>query len=109
MYDSTVIESTVAEPLTNAALLAVVADPVRWALIDRLTRGTACACDLRGDPPLPPNLLSYHLKMLRDARLVTTARRGRWIDYTLADDALERLRAALPAGTVVPAEGTPCG
>ena len=44
-------------------------------------------CDLQERVPVAANLLSYHLKVLRDAGLVTTARRGRWIDYTLADDA----------------------
>jgi ArsR family transcriptional regulator len=34
--------------------------------------------------------------VLRDAGLVTAARRGRWMDYTLANDALDRLHAALP-------------
>jgi len=35
--------------------------------------------------------------VLRDAGLVTTRRRGRWIDYTLAEDARARLEAALPS------------
>jgi DNA-binding transcriptional ArsR family regulator len=51
-----------------------------------------------------PNLLSYHLRVLREARLVTATRRGRWIDYALADDALDRLHAALPV-----AAGSACG
>jgi ArsR family transcriptional regulator len=46
--------------------------------------------------PIAANLLSYHLKVLRGAGLVTTSRRGRWVDYALADDAFERLVAALP-------------
>ena len=41
-------------------------------------------------------LLAYHLRVLREAGLVTTPRRGRWIDYALAADALDRLHAALP-------------
>lgn len=99
------VESTLAEPTplggidTRAELLAVVADPVRLWLLDRLaTHGTRCVCDLQPDPPIAGNLLSYHLKVLRDADLVTTARRGRWVDYTLAADALERLGRALPGG-----------
>jgi ArsR family transcriptional regulator len=43
-----------------------------------------------------PNVLSYHLKVLREAGLVTATRRGRWVDYELTPDALDRLRAALP-------------
>ncbi|MCV2395671.1 metalloregulator ArsR/SmtB family transcription factor [Actinotalea sp. M2MS4P-6] len=77
-------------------LLTAVADPVRWAVLERLGDGTRCVCDLRAQVPVAANLLSYHLKVLRDAGLVTTARRGRWVDYTLAPDAQERLTAALP-------------
>lgn len=42
------------------------------------------------------NLLSYHLKVLREAGLVTASRRGRWVDYSLAADALDRLASAIP-------------
>lgn len=75
----------------------MVADPIRLQVIDRLAReGTRCVCDLQPEPSVPDNKLSYHLKVLRDAGLVTASRRGRWMDYTLTDDALERLHAALP-------------
>ena len=81
----------------DAELLAAVADPNRLQIIHRLVdEGTRCVCELQPDPPLPGNQLSYHLRVLRDAGLVTAARRGRWMDYSLADDALARLHAALP-------------
>ncbi len=79
-------------------LLQAVADPVRWAVLEELGTATRCVCDLRERVPVPANLLSYHLKVLRDAGLVTASRRGRWIDYTLADDARRRMQAALPGG-----------
>lgn len=79
-------------------LLQAVADPVRWAVLEELGDGTRCVCDIRARVPVPANLLSYHLKVLRDAGLVTARRRGRWIDYALADDAGDRVRAALPVG-----------
>lgn len=77
-------------------LLAVVADPIRWRVLDRLTCGQACACDLQAVTGVAPNLLSYHLKVLREAGLVTASRRGRWIDYRLAEGALARMGQALP-------------
>ena len=80
----------------DLALLQAVADPVRWAVLDALAGGQMCVCDLQLRVPIPGNLLSYHLKVLRDVGLVTSSRRGRWIDYTLADDTLARLRSALP-------------
>jgi ArsR family transcriptional regulator len=78
------------------ALLTAAADRVRWTILRRLTAGQACVCDLQAEVSVAPNLLSYHLKVLRDAGLVTFTRRGRWVDYRLAEDAMERLRAALP-------------
>ncbi len=84
----------------SVSLLAAVADPVRWLVLTRLAGGQACVCELQRQVPIAANLLSYHLKVLRDAGLVTTSRRGRWIDYALADDAQALLRAALPGGAV---------
>jgi len=81
----------------SVALLTAAADPVRWAILRRLAAGKACVCDLQGEVAVAPNLLSYHLKVLREAGLVTSSRRGRWIDYEIADDAVDRLRTALPA------------
>jgi ArsR family transcriptional regulator len=102
---SKILETTAVEA---AGLLAAVADPVRWRLLAHLTDATpTCVCDLQQVATVAPNLLSYHLKVLREAGLVTTARRGRWVDYTIAPDALVRLRAALPAPTIAPATDTP--
>ena len=81
----------------SLALLSAVADPVRWTVLSHLTqRGTSCVCDLQERVPVAANLLSYHLKVLRDAGLVTSSRRGRWIDYSLAEGASRRLAEALP-------------
>ena len=80
------------------ALLTAVADPVRWTVLQRLADAPSCVCNLQPPVPIAANLLSYHLKVLRESGLVTTSRRGRWVDYALAEDALDRLRAALPGG-----------
>lgn len=78
------------------AVLQAVADPIRWAVLEALVGIDRCVCDLQARVPVAGNLLSYHLKVLRDAGLVTTSRRGRWVDYALAEDAHERMRGALP-------------
>ncbi|MBI4899694.1 MAG: helix-turn-helix transcriptional regulator [Actinobacteria bacterium] len=77
-------------------MLAAVADPVRLELLHLLVGRTRCVCDLQPEPPIPGNLLSYHLKVLREAGLIEGTRRGRWVDYSLTEDAMERLHAALP-------------
>ena len=92
MGDSRSTEQRVAA----ATLLTAVADPIRLQLLHLLVGQTRCVCDLQPEPAIPGNLLSYHLKVLREAGLIEGARRGRWIDYSLTDGALERLHAALP-------------
>ena len=86
----------IADPADAVGLLQAVADPVRWTVLDALAGGELCVCQIQERLPIAPNLLSYHLKVLRDAGLVTTSRRGRWVDYALAEGAVERLCAALP-------------
>lgn len=103
----TIADVTAPGATAGAALLQVVADPVRWAVLQRLSDGTRCVCDLQEHVAVAANLLSYHLRVLREAGLVTTARRGRWVDYTLAPDAAERVAAAMPwAGATT---ATTCG
>ena len=81
-------------------MLKAVADPVRWAVLAMLADAPRCVCKLQEQIPIAGNLLSYHLKVLREAGLVATSRRGRWVDYALANDAAERMRAALPGAQV---------
>ena len=83
-------EATAARLDTSVALLQAAADPIRWTVLQRLSSSAACVCNLQEQVPIAANLLSYHLKVLRDVGLVTTSRRGRWIDYALAEDALDR-------------------
>lgn len=80
----------------DAALLSAIADPLRLQLITQLAAGPACVCNLTTEPEIPGNLMSYHLKVLREAGLIVGTRRGRWIDYALTDGALDRLALALP-------------
>ena len=90
-----------AEQATPLALrFKALGDPGRLRLLSLIAAhesGEACVCDLTGPVGLSQPTVSHHLKVLREAGLVTATRRGRWIDYALADDALDRLHAALPA------------
>jgi len=100
MTDSIHIEVTthvVVEPLT---VLQAVADPVRWSVLAMLVEAPRCVCKLQEQIPIAGNLLSYHLKVLREAGLVTTSRRGRWVDYALAPGSPVSMRAALPGASV---------
>ena len=64
------------------------------------TRQAISACLLAEVAEVSPALLSHHLKVLREAGLITGTRRGRWIDYTLDADAMAGLAAGLESRTV---------
>lgn len=74
-----------------------LSDPTRLRILGLLEGGTRCVCEIQNDlSEVAPNLLSHHLRVLREAGLVHAVRRGRWVDYSLNAEALERLRKAIP-------------
>lgn len=92
---STSIESTSIEE--RAAVLSLLADPTRLRILDGLSDEMKCVCELQDMiPGVAANLLSYHLRVLREAGLIEATRRGRWVDYRLAGDAGAVIRRALP-------------
>jgi len=94
--DAAVLDAAVVDEGSSLAVLQAVADPVRWTIMHTLAARPSCVCNLQEHVPIAANLLSYHLKVLREAGLVTSEKRGRWVDYALAPDASARMRAALP-------------
>ncbi len=73
-------------------------DPIRLAILVILETGTRCVCDIQSSlSDVAPNLLSHHLRVLREAGLVQVERRGRWMDYRLDLTGLERLRQTIPS------------
>ncbi|HVE97164.1 MAG TPA: metalloregulator ArsR/SmtB family transcription factor [Pseudonocardiaceae bacterium] len=96
------------EPLSaeEAAELArvfkAIADPVRLRLLSLIAShagGEACVCDLTGAFALTGPTISHHLKVLREAGLVDSQRRGTWIYYRVQPDLLAQLSAVLVRDT----------
>jgi len=67
----------------------------RLRLLQRLRGGEQCVCDLTEELESRQSLLSFHLRTLKDAGLVTDRRDGRWVYYAINPDGLEALRRAL--------------
>ena len=79
-------------------LLKALADPVRLRLVSLLATaegGAVCACDLVEPVGKSQPTVSHHLKVLVEAGLATSERRGRNVWYAVVPGALESLRAAL--------------
>jgi ArsR family transcriptional regulator, arsenate/arsenite/antimonite-responsive transcriptional repressor len=85
---STILERSRSAP---ARRFGALADPARLEILARLTAEPRCVCELRDDLGMASNLLSYHLRILREAGFVHGERLGRRIEYRLEPGALERL------------------
>lgn len=77
-------------------MFGALSDPIRLSILDLLGGEPRCVCDLQEALSIAPNLLSYHLRILRKAGLVESTRRGRWVDYRLSGNAPAMVAAALP-------------
>ena len=91
----------IASPLARSAeLFHALSDKARLQIVDILLDGEHCVCDLMSHIDTGQSRLSYHLKVLKDAGLVSDRREGRWSYYTLKRDAFveaeERLAELRP-------------
>jgi ArsR family transcriptional regulator len=81
----------------QVARLKALADETRLTLMLTLlhAQDAVCACNLVPAAGVGQATVSHHLKVLREAGLVTVERRGIWAHYSLAPDAAAWLRALL--------------
>jgi len=89
---STILERSDTAP---ARRFYALADPARLSILSRLRREPRCVCELREELGLASNLLSYHLRILREAGLVSGARHGRRVEYRIVAEGLDDLRLDL--------------
>ncbi len=77
-----------------ATVAKALGDPIRLQLVDVLRQhaGKVCVCELTPLFEVGQPTVSHHLKVLRDARIVDSERRGLWAYYYVVPDVLEELR-----------------
>src|SRR5258707_5167360 len=83
-----------------AQVLKALADPVRLRLVSLIGAhqgGEVCVCELTTGFELTQPTISHHLKVLREAGIIDSERRGTWVYYRLVPAALERMAALLSA------------
>ncbi len=98
------------EPLSEeqavrlSQVFKAMGDPVRLRLLSLIAShdgGEACVCDVTGVFDLTGPTISHHLKVLREAGLITGERRGTWVYYRVLPDLLGQL-----ADVLTPAEAS---
>jgi ArsR family transcriptional regulator len=96
----------VREPVSEAAaaglaqVFKALGDPVRLRLVSLIGAhqgGEVCVCDLTTAFDLTQPTISHHLRVLREAGIITSERRGTWVYYRLVPTALERMATLLTA------------
>ncbi|MFD7285248.1 ArsR/SmtB family transcription factor [Streptomyces sp. NPDC059863] len=88
---------------TLAKVFKALGDPVRLRLLSMIASragGEVCVCDLTPAFDLSQPTISHHLKLLKQAGLIDSERRGTWVYYRLLPEMTDRLAAILtrPAG-----------
>ncbi|MHC1760796.1 MAG: ArsR/SmtB family transcription factor [Negativicutes bacterium] len=74
------MESTYAKYIP---VFKALSDETRLRIVDMLSCGEMCACDILESFSISQSTLSYHMKILVDSGLVQAVRDGAWMRYTL--------------------------
>ncbi|MEV7777199.1 metalloregulator ArsR/SmtB family transcription factor [Kitasatospora sp. NPDC088351] len=95
-----------------AKVFKALGDPVRLRLLSMIASragGEVCVCDLTPAFDLSQPTISHHLKLLKQAGLIDSERRGTWVYYRLLPQMTDRLAAILtrPAGQPLPEPAEP--
>lgn len=91
-----VVPSANTQDLERAARwFHALSDETRLRIIDCLSQGEQCVCDLTDILSTGQSRLSFHLKTLKDAGILRDRRDGRWIYYAINQEAIEELRELL--------------
>jgi ArsR family transcriptional regulator len=86
-----------------AVKLKALADPVRLQLFSEIAShagGEACVCDISVGVQVSQPTVSHHLKVLRNAGLLTSERRASWVYYSVVPEALASLTVLLGVDAV---------
>lgn len=81
--------TTSADLARTARLFHALSDETRLRIVQMLQEGERCVCELTGALGAAQSRLSFHLKTLREAGIVSDRRAGRWVYYSLIPGALD--------------------
>ena len=95
-----------------ARLFHALSDEIRLEVIDQLRNGERCVCELTEALGIAQPRLSWHLRALKDAGILTDRKEGRWVYYALTRDTFEEAEAVLsvlkPAARRLPTRASGC-
>ena len=83
----------------HVGLFKALADSNRLMIVDMLSCGEMCACNILGKLQITQPTLSHHMKILCDSKLVSGRKEGKWTYYSLNDEGVQQFKDYLSAIT----------
>ena len=80
------------EKIDFAIMFKALGDTTRLKIIEMLSCGSLCACDILEAFEITQPTLSYHMKILTDSGLVKSHKEGSWIRYNNNTELIEKIR-----------------
>lgn len=68
-----------------------ISDETRLKILDILSCGEMCACDILEGLSISQSTLSHHMKKLTDSEIVISRRDGLWVKYTLNKSKMDEI------------------
>jgi DNA-binding transcriptional ArsR family regulator len=85
--------------VTDAALFKALSEPIRLKILDILSAGELCACDILRHLSIAQPTLSHHMRILQAAGWVTAEKRATWMYYALNSSHADAAKCAIDALT----------
>lgn len=79
----------------NVRLFRAIADENRLQILQMLHSGEKCVCEIWKHLGLSQNLISHHLKVLKDLNLISSRKEGLWVFYKINKIELSKLNLTL--------------
>lgn len=79
--------------LEYVPIFKAVSDETRLKILDMLSCGEMCACDILEKFSISQSTLSYHMKILTESGLIHAVRDGAWMRYTLNKEKVDETLA----------------
>lgn len=76
----------------NAKIFKALSDSNRLKIIDMLSCGELCACNILEEFNITQPTLSHHMKILKELELVTIRREGKWMYYNLNEEKINEFK-----------------
>ena len=87
-----------------ANLLKVVAEPNRLKILEMLSCGEMCACNILDHFDFTQPTLSHHMKILCDAEIVVGRKEGKWTHYSISEKGVKQAKECLEQLTTLDVE-----